>query len=200
MHKRKDVNGFTMIELIVAIAVLGILAALAGPTFTYVINSNRLTSNANELLSTLQSARMEAVRRNARVVFCRNDAPDTGTTCSTTAGAWPGWMSFVDDGAGGGTARNGIREGGEQVLFTGGFTPPLQLQASPAISGGNQRLRFSPDGLAYSDAGALLNAQFAFCIPTTAPADNTRLISVDTGARMGIQRFNGGGLCAVPAD
>ena len=152
MGSLKAVKGFTMIELVVTMAVLAILVALAAPSFTSVINNNRLTGNANELLSTLQSARMEAVRRNAPIVICRNDTPDTGTTCNTGAGAWQGWMSFVDNGgtvfnadgtvnvAGTGTASNGELEGNETVLYSGTFTPPSQLQASPAISGGNQRI------------------------------------------------------------
>lgn len=200
MRKRKDVNGFTMIELVVAMGILAILVALAAPSFTSVINNNRLSSSANELLTTLQYARGEAVRRNSNVVICRNDAPDTGATCNTAAGAWLGWMSFVDDGAGGGTARNGVPDGGEQVLFRGGFTAPVQLQASPAVTGGNQRIRYRPDGLAYDDGGALLNARFAFCILTTRPPENTRLLTIGSGSRMTITRVDGGGLCAVPAN
>lgn len=198
--KSKVAKGFTLIELIVTMAVLAILVALAAPSFTSVINGNRLTGNANELMTTLQSARMEAVRRNARVVICRNDAPDTAQTCNTAAGAWLGWMSFVDDGSGGGTARDGVRNGTETVMTSGTFNAPSQLQASPAISGGNQRIVFSPDGLAYDNANALLRARFAFCIPTTSPPENTRLITVRAGSQMGVARFDGGGACAAPAN
>ncbi len=194
MGSLKAVKGFTIIELVVTMAVVAILAALAMPSFTSTFNNNRLTSNANELLSTLQSARMEAVRRNSRVIFCRNDDPDAGNACNTGAGAWLGWMTFVD------LNRNGDFDAGEVLLYSGTFTAPSQLQSSPAISGGNQRLRFSPDGLAYSDAGLLLNAQFAFCIPTTLPPQNTRFISIGSGSRFNIARFDGGGLCAAPAN
>ncbi len=194
MRNFKTIKGFTLVELIVAMAVLGILAAMAAPSFTYLLNSNRLTSNANELLTTLQSARMEAVRRNTRVVICSNDTPDAGTVCNTGAGAWLGWMSFVDDDG------NGDFDAGEVVLFSGTFTAPSQLLASPAISGGNQRIRYSPDGLAYSDAGLLLNAQFAFCIPSASLPQNTRLITIGAVSRMSITRFDGGGLCVAPAN
>jgi type IV fimbrial biogenesis protein FimT len=194
------VKGFTLIELIVTMAVLAILVALATPSFEMIINSNRLTGNANELMTTLQSARMEAVRRNARVVVCRNDAPDTGQTCSTAGGAWLGWMSFVDDGTGGGTARDGVRNGTEAVMTSGTFAAPSRLQASPAITGGNQRIIFSPDGLAYDNANTLLRARFAFCIPTVSPLENTRFITIRAGSQMVITRVNGGGACAAPAN
>ncbi len=194
MHSLKAVKGFTMIELVVTMAVLAILVALAAPSFTSVINNNRLTGNANELLSTLQSARIEAVRRNARVVICRNDSPDTGNVCNTAAGAWRGWTTFVD------VNRDGDVDVGEAVLYSGTFTAPAQLQASPAVSGGSQRILFSPDGLAYSNAGALLRARFAFCIPTTSPPENTRFITILAGSQMAITRVNGGGACAAPAN
>ena len=194
------VKGFTMIELVVTMAVLAILVALAAPSFESVFNNNRLTGNANQLLTGLQSARMEAVRRNARVVVCRNDDPDAALACNTAAGAWQGWMSFVDDGAGGGTARDGVLNGTETVLSSGNFTAPSQLQASPAISGGNQRIIFSPDGLAYDNAIALLRARFAFCIATTQPPENTRFITILAGSQMTITRVNGGGACAAPAN
>lgn len=201
MVSPKAVKGFTMIELVVTMAVLAILVALAAPSFTSVINNNRLTGNANELLSTLQSARMEAVRRNAQVVICRNDDPDGGNACNTGGGAWLGWMTFVDDGAGNLlNAGNSVFDAGETVLYSGTFTAPSQLFASPAVSGGNQRIRFSPNGLAYSDADVLLNAQFAFCIPTTLPPENTRILTIGSGSRMNITRFDGGGLCAAPAN
>lgn len=194
------IKGFTIVELAVTMAVMSILVALAMPSFTSVFNSNRLTANANEMMTTLQSARMESVRRNVGVVICRNDTPDVALACDTGAGAWQGWMSFVDDGAGGGTARDGTPNGAETILYTGILPVPAQLLPSPVISGGNQRIIFSPDGLAYSDAGVLLNAQFAVCIPTTAPPMNTRLITIGSGSRMGIARANGGGLCNAPAN
>mgnify|MGYP003409916381 CR=1 FL=1 len=113
MGSLKAVKGFTLIEVVVTMAVFAILVALAAPSFTSVINNNRLTGNANELLSTLQSARMEAVRRNARVVICRNDTPDAGAACNTAGGAWLGWMSFVD------ADRDGDFDAGEAVARCG---------------------------------------------------------------------------------
>ncbi|HKU17780.1 MAG TPA: GspH/FimT family pseudopilin [Candidatus Saccharimonadales bacterium] len=84
--------GFTLVELMVAIAVAAILLVIAVPSFTTAINSNRLTSTANALIGSLNAARMEAVQRNAPVQFCSNSATsntsDTlGTACGTNAGA-----------------------------------------------------------------------------------------------------------------
>mgnify|MGYP003418665585 FL=1 len=191
------VKGFTLIELVVTMAVLAILVALAAPSFESVFNNNRLTGNANQLLTGLQSARMEAVRRNARVVVCSNATPDVANDCN---GAWQGWMTYVDDGAGNPlNASNGVFDAGEAVLSSGTISAPTQLQASPAISVDNL-ISFSPDGLAYDNAGALLRARFAFCIPTVSPPENTRFITILAGSQMTITRFDGGGACAAPAN
>lgn len=193
-------QGFTLLELMVVMAVMAVLVVIATPSFESIFNNNKLTSNANDMLSVLQSARMESVRRNNRVVVCRNDTPETATVCNTAAGDWLGWMSFADDGAGGGTARDGQRNGTEAILFRGAFPAPVQLLASPAISGGNSRIQFRADGLSYSDAGNLLNAQFAFCIPTLQPNENMRYITIASGSRIAISRIDGAGACAAPTD
>lgn len=66
MEKRR---GFTLIELLVTIVVLAVLLTLAAPSFRDVIQNNRVTAQANELVSALNLARSEAVKqgRNAQV-------------------------------------------------------------------------------------------------------------------------------------
>jgi type IV fimbrial biogenesis protein FimT len=99
MHRRTD-NGFSLIELMTAIAVLAVLFGLAVPTFVQIINDNRLTTQANELVSALNYARSEAVKRGDNVSIC---ASTNGTTCSGS-NAWnDGWIAFTDSTGTGGT-------------------------------------------------------------------------------------------------
>lgn len=56
-------KGFTLIELMVSIVVLGILVAVAIPSFTEIIRNNRLTTQANDGLGLLLYARSEAIKR-----------------------------------------------------------------------------------------------------------------------------------------
>ncbi|MDD2919236.1 GspH/FimT family pseudopilin [Rhodoferax sp.] len=62
-------NGFTMIELVVAMAVLGILMAIAMPSFVETMGNSRIRSVAESVTSGLQFARSEAVRRNEKIRF-----------------------------------------------------------------------------------------------------------------------------------
>lgn len=83
----KDVKslGFTLIELMVTITIAAILLGIAIPSFTSVISSNRLTTSANELVTALNLARSEAVKRGQQVVVRK-----TGTNWEN------GWQVFVD--------------------------------------------------------------------------------------------------------
>jgi len=60
-------RGFTLLELMVAIAVLAILATVGVPSFRALIQNNRVTTQANELVSALSFARTEAVKRGRNV-------------------------------------------------------------------------------------------------------------------------------------
>lgn len=62
MNDRNAQRGFTLIELMVAIAVLAIVATVAVPSFRELIENNRLATESNRLLSAMSYARSEAVR------------------------------------------------------------------------------------------------------------------------------------------
>jgi type IV fimbrial biogenesis protein FimT len=177
-------RGFTLIELIVAIAVLAILVALAVPSFTALINGNRVTSAANEMVASLQLARMESLRRNMRVAVCQSG---NATSC-TNNGLWGQWITIAD------SDRNGTYD---QVLRVS-VADDVQVRPSGGISGNQNRIEFRADGLARNAAGALLDARMAVCIPTNQPAENERRVNIAFGSSVSVTRNNAGGACPAP--
>lgn len=63
----KRLKGFTLIEVIVTVAIMGILLALGIPSLSEYIQNARLRASASELRDGLMTARMEAIRRNATI-------------------------------------------------------------------------------------------------------------------------------------
>lgn len=89
-------HGFTAIELMVVVAIVAVLAALAGPSFTPLIERWRVRDAAEGLTSTLYLARSEAIKRGGNVIIEKR--PNSGN-CTTATGAtqWGcGWTVFFD--------------------------------------------------------------------------------------------------------
>jgi prepilin-type N-terminal cleavage/methylation domain-containing protein len=91
-----QVAGFTVLELMITIAVLGILLGIGVPSFNNIVRQNRIASQTNELLAAAAMARSEAVKRGTEVVLCPVD-PDDPDMCSGEANWNDGWMIFADE-------------------------------------------------------------------------------------------------------
>ena len=91
--RRRAACGFTLVELLVSVAIAAILISIAAPSYVALTNPNRLATQANDILGGLMIARSEAIRLNQRVVFCRSD---DGSTCSAATDGWRGWLVFAD--------------------------------------------------------------------------------------------------------
>jgi type IV fimbrial biogenesis protein FimT len=93
MASRPKSSGFTMVELMMTVAIGSIVLMLAVPSFRYVTNSNRIAAEVNGLLGDLQFARAEAIKEGRTVTVC---VSTDGATC-TGGVAWQGgWIVFQD--------------------------------------------------------------------------------------------------------
>lgn len=203
---RQPGRGFTLVELVITVAVASILVAIALPSFQSVMIASRINGQANEFVATLQLARSEAVRRNARVVVCPSS---DGATCLSNPATWAGWVAFVDDGgfshtgaAGAGAANNAV-DANETILRTGTIASTVNVQTSAAVNGDTTvnkgAIVFRSDGLARDKNGALLQARLAVCAATTHPPENARNVMINSGGRISVERAVNAS-CAAPAD
>lgn len=185
-HPRRA-GGFSLVELIVTLVVLSIVTAVSVPLITSVVNASRITGGANELLTGIQLARMEAIRRNVRTSICQST---DGLNCSNSAD-WRGWVVFAD------LNNNNLADANERV-GVGRIEAPLLVRSSSNIT--NSRITFRADGMAYS-GNTLLNGNIRVCLPTTNPATNARNVNLVAGGRVSVgAAVNVGTTCPTPGN
>jgi type IV fimbrial biogenesis protein FimT len=137
-------SGFTIIELMIAVAVLSVLLSIAVPSFRQFLVSTRLTSQANQLVSDLAFARNEAGTKSRNVIMC---IAATSTTCATSGTDWAtGWIIWSDING------NSSLDAATEILR---YAPPLEGNVSASLSGftSNTSLTFRPYGGLPSNAG-----------------------------------------------
>jgi type IV fimbrial biogenesis protein FimT len=103
----RSAKGITLIELLAAIAIAAILLGMAAPSFSGLVQNNRMSGEMNRLAGHLNFARSEAIKSGTTVIVCKSL---DGSNC-TTAGQWTqGWIIFAD------SINNRTRDGSEPVL------------------------------------------------------------------------------------
>jgi type IV fimbrial biogenesis protein FimT len=93
MHR---ILGFTLIELMVTLAVAAIVLSIALPSFNASMLNNKSNALGEDFNTALNYARSEAIKRSARVSICSSD---DGINCLGAADWKKGWMVFLDKAA-----------------------------------------------------------------------------------------------------
>lgn len=144
--------GLTLVELLVTLSIMGILLAIAVPSYQDAVLGSKLSSYANSLVASAQIAKSEAIKRNSTVTLC---ASSSGTAC-TTSGDWgQGWIVIV------------------------GTTVLQRQQALPSgmrvsQSGGTSSLTFQPTGVGTTQA------TFTVCRYSPAVGNQEKSVTIST--------------------
>lgn len=84
-------SGFSLLELMVSVALVAIVLAWGIPSSQALIRDIRLTTTVNELITAIQLTRSEAIKRSSRVTLCKSM---DGSNCATSGGFEQGAGSY----------------------------------------------------------------------------------------------------------
>lgn len=196
-------RGFTIIELMTVVALMGLLVTIALPNFRDMVANNRLTSQVNRFSSALSLARSEAVRTNRRVVVCPSI---DGTACTPDVGWEVGWITFIDRGDGSSASPNNqVDDNGagnpadDPCSATAGddFSDDCILDYVSALNPSTMTLRsnISDDFVFYNGLGSIDQA-VTFTLCDERGAASARAIAVERTGRASIRttQMNGNAL------
>lgn len=144
----KSRRGFTLIELVMSIAIVAILLTVGIPSFRAFIINNRIVTQTNDFVTALAHARAEAVRRNTRVTICRSNISTSSSPACVPSSAWAdGWIVFTDP------VVFGTVDTGETILRVHEALPTNMTLAVSGFENSGDYLQFLPSGLVSGVSG-----------------------------------------------
>lgn len=159
-------SGFTLLELVVTIAIAGILLSLAVPGFSNLIQNNRQVSHTNEFVASMHLTRSEAVKRGQVVRMTAADASDSSNEWG------PGWSVWVD------LNSDSTMDAGEQLRAAIDLTDNITLDSTGDVG----EYRYNADG-SLAVAGA--NDDMDIC-DSSRSGETRRRISTSANGRISL--------------
>lgn len=160
-------QAFTLLELLISIAIGSILLSVAVPSYTTFVQNSRQVSTANELLGSLHVARDLAITRNVRITVCPSS---TGSACEAVA--WSeGWIVFADPD------DSRTLGGGETVERSVTELPGVSITTSDFGS----YVVYRPNGRAMVDTVAENSGELTIC--DDRGGEHARVVAIDFSGR-----------------
>jgi type IV fimbrial biogenesis protein FimT len=134
--------GFTLVELVVTVAIAGIVAAVGVPSFLRALARHAIGAQAQALQDAIRTGRSEAMKRSGPVVLCRTEESDPAR-CAGSGGSWQTWALFTD------VARSGTFAVGDAML-----RQRVDASSRTTVTGDAASIRFEATGIAQADTGS----------------------------------------------
>lgn len=174
MFRPSQQRGFTLLELVITMAIAAILLVIAIPSFQYITTSNRMSGEINDLLGAMQLAKAEAIKEGQTVTIC---ASTDQATCSGASTWNTGWIIFA--GTGNPTPSDPV------IHVHGQFYGSDSLQAN----GNTSAVSFNREGFAFGLPGA--GVTFTLHDPTGS-STYTRCLTATVVGALATTMYNGG--------
>ncbi len=168
--ERSRSGGFTLLELMVGIAVLAVTLGIAIPSYADMMRRNRVTTHTNQLVAAFAVARSEAVKRGAPIAVCSSDA--TQSECAESEDWSNGWIACTDEGA-----VAGLCESGETIVQR--WSAPAEDQVR-IVTTAVEFVRYRADGRTQQPGGT--SAVF-IVRPTRCHVGDARSVTVTATGR-----------------
>lgn len=135
--KKIQQTGFTLLELMVVVAMIGVISAIGIPSFKAMLVTNSVVDTTNQMIMSMKRARFEAVARGKDTIMCSST---DGATCSQVSGNWnKGWIVGVDLNA------SGQIDDGE-LIWAHDMDDDTQIKVTPSIAAFDHTVQYSFNG------------------------------------------------------
>ncbi len=174
-------NGYTMIEVMIVVALIGIVFAFAVPQYQRMVSGNKVRTTTDALLHDLNVVKAAARERGGGIVICKSDSPEAvPPSCSAVVSSplgntgWAsGWIAFKD------TNGSGQYDVGEDLIFTQPPTMQSFVEGSVVPTPNVNAMTFNATG--QNMGGAV---RFFVKGAGTADASRDRYVCVGIGGRI----------------